>query len=182
MAELERIHPLAGRRFANSFIQLEPAEPCERISLRAEAEAAPAIGKALGLSLPLRPKNSASADELVALWLGPDEWLILGPCGSGLAARLARLKKFSPSVVDVSHRNTAIIAEGSDAVLALNSGCPQNLSIQAFPQGACSRTIIGKSEVILLRESQDRFRIECWRSFSDYVWNFLVDAARANSA
>jgi len=180
MAELERTQPLAGRRFANSLILLEPASPCERISLRAEPDAVPSVGKALGLSLPVRPKTSASTDGTVALWLGPDEWLVLGPSGSGLASRLARLRKFSPSVVDVSHRNTAIIAEGSHTAVALNSGCPQDLSIQAFPQGACSRTILGKAEVILLRETPNRFRIECWRSFSDYVWNFLVDAARAS--
>ncbi|MGI9402730.1 MAG: sarcosine oxidase subunit gamma family protein, partial [Rhizobiaceae bacterium] len=56
---------------------------------------------------------------------------------------------------------------------------PQNLSIEAFPTGACSRTILGKSEIIIHRETPDRFRIECWRSFSDYVWNFMVDAGKS---
>ena len=52
----------------------------------------------------------------------------------------------------------------------------------AFPVGACSRTILGKVEIVLLRTADDAFRVECWRSFSDYVWTFLTEAARDAAA
>ena len=61
----------------------------------------------------------------------------------------------------------------------LNSGCPQDLSLDAFHVGSCSRTILGKSEVVLFREAENRFRVECWRSFFDYVWKYLADAAKS---
>jgi sarcosine oxidase subunit gamma len=62
------------------------------------------------------------------------------------------------------------------------SGCPQDLSLAIFPVGACSRTILGKSEIVLLRTAEDAFRVECWRSFSDYVFAFLADAAKDAAA
>ena len=64
----------------------------------------------------------------------------------------------------------------------VNAGCPQDLSLDAFPVGACSRTILGKVEIVLLRTAEDAFRVECWRSFSDYVWAFLTEAAKDAAA
>ncbi|MEQ9246023.1 MAG: sarcosine oxidase subunit gamma family protein, partial [Nitratireductor sp.] len=53
-----------------------------------------------------------------------------------------------------------------------------DLSPDAFPVGACSRTVFGKAEIILWRTEGDAFRVECWRSFSDYVFMLLEAAAR----
>ncbi len=69
------------------------------------------------------------------------------------------------SATDVSHRNTAIIVSGPGAEATLAGGCPQDLSLQAFPVGARSRTLFGKVEVVLLRLDDDTFRVEVWRSF-----------------
>ncbi|GIL02632.1 MAG: sarcosine oxidase subunit gamma [Alphaproteobacteria bacterium] len=179
MAEAARIHPLAGRRLALPGLSLEPCPPAERLSLRAGEDALAAIDEALGLALPRRPMASATAGGLAALWLGPDEWLIVADEGAGLAGRLAALTGIAFSAVDLSHRNTAISIDGDKAVLALAAGCPRDLSPAAFPVGACSRTVLGKAEIVLAREAPARFRVECWRSFADYVWNYLVDAAKS---
>ena len=179
MDKVVQQEPLAGRRYASSGISLETAPFCERIALRAAPDAIVPIGKKIGISIPVKPKTSKILKKITALWLGPDEWLILAPVGSGLAGQFAGLDGLLFSAVDVSHRNTAIYIEGTQAASTLNAGCPQDLSITAFPKGACSRTILGKSEIILHREAHERFRIECWRSFSDYVWNFLVDAGKS---
>jgi sarcosine oxidase subunit gamma len=81
------------------------------------------------------------------------------------------------SAVDVSHRNTAVIVSGPGAEATLSGGCPQDLSLQAFPVGACSRTLFGKVEVVLLRLDEETFRVEVWRSFSDYAFGLLAEAA-----
>lgn len=179
MAEAQRIHPLADRRFATGGISVEPCAFAERISLRADQEAAAAIGKALKLKLPARPKTSSATKAITALWLGPDEWLLLAEPGTDIAAKLAAIDKPPFSAVDISHRNTAITVSGAPAAAALNSGCPQDLSLAAFPVGACTRTVLAKCEIVLLREAETRFRVESWRSFSDYVWKYVVDAAKS---
>ena len=70
-------------------------------------------------------------------------------------------------------------ASGPCAADLLNAGCPQDLSLAAFPVGACSRTILGKVEIVLLRTAETTFRVEVWRSFSDYAFAFLAQAARS---
>lgn len=71
---------------------------------------------------------------------------------------------------------------GPGAEATLSAGCPQDLSLAVFPVGACSRTIFGKVEIVIHRTAEDAFRVECWRSFSDYVFTFLSEAARDAAA
>jgi sarcosine oxidase, subunit gamma len=181
MTMARRDAALAGRAFSASGVSLAVLAPAERISLRAPAASVAALSKALGVSLPQKPKNSAVADGRSALWLGPDEWLIIDEAGKDPLADCADVKALH-SAVGISHRNIAIAVTGPAAAAAINAGCPQDLSLAAFPVGACSRTILGKIEIVLLRTAEDSFRVECWRSFSDYAWTFLVEAAKDAAA
>jgi sarcosine oxidase subunit gamma len=172
---------LAGRAFSASGASLAVLPPAERISLRAPAASVDGLFKALGVDLPQKPKTSAAADGRSALWLGPDEWLIIDEAGKDPLADCADVKELH-SAVGISHRNIAIAVTGAAAAAAINAGCPQDLSLAAFPVGACSRTILGKIEIVLLRTAEDSFRVECWRSFSDYAWTFLTEAAKDAAA
>ncbi|WP_018235659.1 sarcosine oxidase subunit gamma family protein [Ensifer sp. BR816] len=168
--------PLAGLRGGSHAAVLTPAAPASRIALRAGKDAVPALSAALGVTLPQRPKTSASTGTRHALWLGPDEWLVIDEDGADLMGAAATSGSLH-SAVDVSHRNTAIIVSGPGAEVAINSGCPQDLSLALFPVGACSRTIFGKAEIVLLRTAEDTFRLECWRSFAPFVFGLLSEGA-----
>lgn len=157
------------------FVSLKPAASASRLSLRARESAVPALSEALGLSLPTSPK--APSPRACALLSGSaDEWLVIDQSESDLMAVLSGVSGLF-SATDISHRNTAIIVSGPGAEAALNAGCPQDLSLTRFPVGACSRTVFGKAEVVLLRVTDDTFRVECWRSFADYVGGLLQEAA-----
>jgi len=177
MAEAQRIDPLEGRIYGGNGVTLTPVEAHDRVSLRAEEKAITELGKAIGLTLPKKAGQSASKNDISALWIGPDEWFIIGPDGSDLENKLNSVKTGLYSAVAINHRNTAITVSGPNSTLALNAGCPRDLSLEAFPVGTGSRTIMGKAEIILWRTDENTFHIECWRSFSDYVWKHLVDAA-----
>jgi sarcosine oxidase, subunit gamma len=166
-----------GARFAKGRTSVEVAAPAARISLRAPEASVAALTKALGFALPQKPKTSTAKNDAHALWIGPDEWFIIAPEGSDLLAKVAKVPAFH-SAVDVSHRNAALIVSGAGAADVLNAGCPQDLSLTAFPVGACSRTLMGKTEVILYRLSVDQFRVEVWRSFATYALDFIEDAIR----
>ncbi len=172
----ERTAPLAGRMAATAQVSVTPAEAAFRLSLRARHDAVAALSKALGVALPVKPKSSETKGSRTALWLGPDEWLILDSAKNPMDD--AAKAKVLNSSVDVSHRNTAILVSGAAAEATLSAGCPQNPSLKAFPVGACSRTILGKVEIVVLRTDRQAFRVECWRSFGDYVMTFLSDTAR----
>ena len=181
-----RLSPLDGRQVSGPGVTLVPAGPRRRLSLRASDDSLAATGTALGLELPVRPKTSSREGGVSALWLGPDEWLIvdeseaaesLAASNGPLAKALAAISGIA--VVDISHRNVGIVVEGPAAEAVVAAGCPQDIRPASFPIGACSRTVLSKAEIVLWRTGEQRFEIECWRSFADYVWTFLAEASRA---
>ncbi|MHA6645148.1 sarcosine oxidase subunit gamma [Mesorhizobium sp. A623] len=175
---VERRPALTGKTVSASSVALAILPPAERISLRASEASVASVSRALGLTLPQKPKTSASKGGRTALWLGPDEWLVIDEADGDLLADCAKAKALHSSVA-ISHRNVAIAVTGTGAAATINSGCPQDLSLEVFPVGACSRTVLGKSEIVLYRTAPDAFRVECWRSFSDYVFTHLSEAARS---
>ncbi|RWM86764.1 MAG: sarcosine oxidase subunit gamma family protein [Mesorhizobium sp.] len=173
---VERRPALAGQELSVTGVTLAVLQPAQRISLRAPEASVAVLSKALGVSLPQKPKTSAAKAGRTALWLGPDEWLVIDDAAKDPLADCAAVTALH-SAVGISHRNVAISVIGPAAAATINSGCPQDLSLDAFPVGAASRTILGKAEIVLLRTAADAFRVECWRSFSDYVFTFLSEAA-----
>lgn len=167
----------SGASLGGQGVSLKVLEPASRMSLRARPDTVAALSKALGVTLPQKRKSSVSKAGRTALWLGPDEWLVIDEAGGNPVADCASVKGLH-SAVDVSHRNVGIAVVGPNAAATISSGCPQDLSLAAFPVGAASRTILGKVEIVVLRTAEDAFRVECWRSFSDYVWGFLSEASR----
>jgi sarcosine oxidase, subunit gamma len=171
-----RALPLAGKAVGGAGVTLTAAPEAFRVNLRAGAQAVAALSKALGVTLPKKPKTSSAKGSRHALWLGPDEWLIIDDAADPMG-NCAKVKA-AHSAVDVSHRNTAIVVSGPNAADVLSAGCPQDLSLEAFPVGSCSRTVLGKTEIVLYRTSEQDFRVEVWRSFSCYAFDFLEAAAR----
>ena len=171
-------HPAqAGQEFSAPSVKLVVLPPAHRISLRAPAASVAALSGVLGLTLPQKPKASASKGSRTALWLGPDEWLVIDDGARDPLEDCASVEALH-SAVGISHRNVAVSVTGPGAANTVNAGCPQDLSLAAFPVGACSRTILGKVEVVLFRTGEDAFRVEVWRSFSDYAFTLLSEAAR----
>jgi sarcosine oxidase subunit gamma len=155
--------------------------PMTRYILRGDAHAIRAAGTAIGVEVEQVRCRASQHGSRAALWLGPDEYLLLGPEAEGrvLAGALAdALQAQAHSLVDVSHRQTALEISGPRAADILNSGCPLDFDISAFPVGMCTRTVFAKAEIVLWRTAPDAFRIEVWRSFTDYVARLLGEAAR----
>ncbi len=172
-----RTQPAPVARSAHS-VRLAALAPETRIAVRAGIAAATAIGLATGVLLPTVPCRSVTARDRAALWLGPDEWLILAPAdATSLAARAIKAAAdHSASVVDVSHGAQALEIAGPRAAWCLNAFCALDLGPHAFPVGMCTRTLLGKAEVILWRTSPDAFHIEVARSLLPYVWACLEEA------
>ncbi|KPF46272.1 sarcosine oxidase subunit gamma [Rhizobium sp. AAP43] len=172
----ERKTVLAGFHGGSAKVRLTAAPVAVRVSLRAGADAVAGLSKALGLTLPTKPKTSAAAKGRTAFWIGPDEWLLIDETGGDLMADCAASGTLH-SAADVSHRNAAIIVSGPAADVTVNTGCPLDLSLVAFPVGAVTRTVFGKIEIILHRVEAETFRVECWRSFADYAFGMLAEGA-----
>jgi sarcosine oxidase subunit gamma len=160
---------------------LESPVPASRFILRGAAAARAAAGEGFGLSLPETSCRVTTDGNRAALWLGPDEQLLLAPDGEValIEASLARaLQGHAYSLVDVSHRQVGFSIHGPHAEWLLESQCPLPLNLRDFPVGMCTRTVFGKAEIVLWRPAEQLFRVEVWRSFSLYVVQLLHEVAR----
>jgi heterotetrameric sarcosine oxidase gamma subunit len=165
-------------------VQLTALAATTRLSIKAGSAVGTAIGLALGVLLPTVPNRSVIARDRAALWLGPDEWLIVAPEGaSDLATRAMKAAGEHPaSIVDVSHASRGLEITGPRAAWCLNAFCALDLDLPAFPVGMCSRTLLGKAEVVLWRIAPEVFHLEVARSFVAYVWACLEEARLEFSA
>jgi sarcosine oxidase, subunit gamma len=159
---------------------MRPLPPAARFILRGAPAVVTRAGASMGLVIEQTPCRASQAAAFAALWLGPDEYLLLAPEAEERARARAlseALDALPHSLVDVSHRQVGLEIAGPHAADILNSGCPLDLDRAAFPIGMCTRTVLAKAEIVLWRTASEVFRIEVWRSFTDYVVRFLNEAA-----
>lgn len=152
-----------------------------RFILRGTARVRAAAGEGFGMSLPETACRAATDGNRAALWLGPDEQLLLAPDGEveRIESSLTRaLQGHAYSLVDVSHRQVGFSVHGPHAEQLLESQCPLPLNLRDFPVGMCTRTVFAKAEIVLWRPAEQLFRLEVWRSFSLYVVQLLHEVAR----
>lgn len=169
---------LAGTRRVGAAVELSVAPPRAKLVLRCRPDAAAAAGRTFGVVLPREPCRAAVAGNRAALWLGPDEWLLLAEEGDAeaIADRIEiALAATHHSCVDVSHRSCGFAVKGPYATTVVNHGCPLDLSHSSFPDGMCTRTLFEKAEVILWHVEKHTYHVEIERSFAPYVWNMFIE-------
>jgi sarcosine oxidase subunit gamma len=152
-------------------------DPLATLALRVDLAAAQAPLAAAGLPLSVDACRAVTGGAWTALWLGPDEQLLVGPDAAGMAGAAnvaAALAAIPHSLVDVSHRQAAIELSGPDATRLLAMGCPLDFDSAQVPVGFCSRTVFAKAEVVLWRQEPQRFQLQAWRSFLPYVTGLLA--------
>lgn len=161
------------------------APPLARFVLRGDEAARLAAARGLGVEIPATPCRAAESGPRAALWLGPDEWLLLAPVADAAAvesAIAAAATGARHALFDVGHRQIALSLGGPLAVDVLAQGCPLDLDLAAFPVGMCTRTLLAKAEIVLWRRAAQRFHVEVARSFARYTGEWIALAARDAAA
>ena len=177
MVDAAIAHPV--RIPAAPWLRLLP--PAARFSLRGDAATQLAAASAFGAPLSTIACRAVTSGTGAALWLGPDEQLLMVPPAAapaliaGLGSALAGLPH---SLVDISHRQVALQVHGPHAAWLLGALCPLDLALPAFPVAMCTRTVFAKAEIVLWRTASDVFRLEVGRSFAGYVVGLLHEIAR----
>ena len=139
------------------------------------------VQRCLGTPLPLQPNTVSQNGTLTALWLGPDEWLLLiPPSREGELARALRdaLRDFFFAVTDVTDGQTILRISGAHAIDVLRKGCTLDLHPRTFGPGRCAQTLINKVGVLIrCVDSSPSFDLIVRRSFGEYLALWLKDAA-----
>ena len=162
---LVRTEPVSLTPFVGDGVTISRAAPMVRYSIRARQP------QALETLFNARFPHKIGATEGGIACLGPDEWLLRA--GEGTAIPMG--EGLPLAVTDISERAVCLIVEGARAAEVLMSGCP--LDLELFAAGRATRTIYETVEIILIREAQDCFHVEVWRSFSPWLWTALTTAA-----
>jgi sarcosine oxidase subunit gamma len=131
------------------------SEPALELQVSVRGEAPPGF--------PVDPNTTAEVDGRTVLWLGPDEWLVLGGRESDFPEAAA--------VVDVSANRVVFELAGPGAAEVLATGC----SVEVAP-ACCAQTLLARAQVILLRPELDRWWILVRPSFAPYVRAWIEDA------
>ncbi|MEU6369384.1 sarcosine oxidase subunit gamma family protein [Streptomyces sp. NPDC046931] len=174
----------AATRSSGGAVRLAEVPFLAQVNVRLDAKspAADAVGLALGLQLPLEPNTVVRAGNLTVVWLGPDEWLVVGRPGAqrDLESRIRTAAGDGPvSVTDVSAQRTTILVTGPRARDLLSHGCPLDLHPRAFGPGRCAQTMLARAQVVLVARDEARagFWVLVRSSFAGYLTDWLLDAA-----
>lgn len=137
---------------------------------------------ALGIGLPVEPNTVRDGERGRALWLGPNEWLVVTASGDEPALRdrlEGALAGRSFAVCDVTGYYTTIALEGPNARDVLEKGCTLDLHPRAFTPGRCAQTLLSHAGIVLrpTGEGGDAWELIVRRSFADYVFVWIEDAA-----
>lgn len=161
------------------------------IRVRPGSAAAEAVAAAAGVPLPDgHGQVTGSAEGTSVVWLGPDEFLLVGPHdvggppagGAGLSTdpvvpELVRALGDEPgAVVDLSANRTTLELTGPSARAALEKGCHVDLHPRAFGPGTAVATTLGPVPVLLWQTAEQTYRILPRASFADYTARWLLDA------
>ncbi|MFT5392445.1 MAG: sarcosine oxidase subunit gamma [Gammaproteobacteria bacterium] len=140
------------------------------------------VERVVGLALPLEPNTFTERGMLVACWLGPDEWLVITPGEREQEIAMSlrdALEDTVAAVTELSGGQTIIALLGSAVRDVLARGCTIDIHPRAMRPGHCVQTLFGKVPVLLRCVNETPvFEVVVRRSFADYAWSYLVDAAR----
>jgi len=138
-----------------------------------------AVRAATGLALPVVPNTLARGDELQLAWLGPSEWQLSCEPGheSVLHAALRKaLAGLRSALTPVGDGFTELCIAGTDVTEILARDCPLDLDPRVFAPGTCAQTLLGKCNVLIVREAPERFVLCVRRSFAPYALGLLRHA------
>jgi sarcosine oxidase subunit gamma len=154
------------------------AQVSVRIDVREALGPHPLAGEPGG---PPTVPNTWSADaDREWLWLGPDEWLVVGAPGSAtaIAAGLgSTLAGRHHAIVDVSANRAVVELAGPDRLDVLAQGCGLDLHPRSWTPGSCAQTLLARVPV-LLQERDGATRVFVRPSYADWLLDWFVAVGR----
>ena len=138
------------------------------------------VKESLGVALPPTPGWVAASGAIV-LWQAFDEWLLLTAEGAH-ASLLDHLREAlsgrHAALTDVSDLHVAFEITGPLSRELLAKGCAVDLHPREFKTGCCATTAFARVRATLLQlDETPQFQLLVERSYAQYVWDWLVDAA-----
>ena len=168
-------------------LQMREIKPVMKLIIRGKKrQFLSAVGKSLNLLLPNEANTSSRSDQLTALWLSPDEWMIFSngvvkentnsyETETLLNKNISKLNL--GAVVDVTDQFVRINLKGDKIYDLFQTGSPFNFNDFKGKIGSVTQTILAKIDVIIHNQNKNEVNLFVRRSFSEHLFAWMNDSA-----
>ena len=168
-------------------LQIKEIKPVMKLIIRGKKrEFLSAIGKSLNLLLPTESNTSSRSENLTAIWLSPDEWMIcsnetINSQNNDYEIENLLNKSISKTnlgaVTDVTDQFVMINIKGDKIFDLFETGSPFNFNDFRNKKGSVTQTILAKIDVIIHNQNQNEVNLFVRRSFSQHLFSWMNDSA-----
>lgn len=169
---------------AGSAVSLSEATIATAWNVQGDAASSPLraeVQRIAGVALPDAANTASKGAGVVALWLGPQSWLLVAAdaatLGDFTGARDA-MNASGGALFDVSASRVAYFVDGPRAPDVLAAGCPLDFDPRAFGTGQCRQSLYGRVPALFYRRGDPPgCTVLVARSFARDTWRSLCAAA-----
>ena len=170
-----------------SGLQMKEIKPIMKLIIRGKKkEFITAIGKNLNMILPTEANTSTSGETLTALWLSPDEWMLVSnkvvsedtntyEVEDNLINNISKVNL--GAVTDVSDQFVMINIKGNKVFDLFATGSPFNFNEFKDKKGSVVQTILSHIDVIIHLTEINEVNLLVRRSFSEHLYSWINDSA-----
>ena len=179
------INSLSNNKVENHFgVDIQELPFINKINVRIDINDNQNIikcGKLINAILPIQPNTYVKNDNIKAIWLGPNEWLITN--NQNLYNNLkSEIGDIQASVTDVSENRTVIRISGDQIFKLLSKFLVLDLEKNLPDESSCAQTLFVKVPVLLVRNNNEKqipeIDIFTNRSHAKYIYNLIVDGSQ----
>ena len=170
-----------------SDLEMKEIKPIMKLIIRGKTKNfITAIGKNLNMLLPTEANTSTTGESLTALWLSPDEWMLVSNevvnedtnnynVENNLINDISKVNL--GAVTDVSDQFVMINIKGSKVFDLFATGSPFNFNEFKNKKGAVVQTILAHIDVVIHLTEINNVNLFVRRSFSEHLYSWLNDSA-----
>ena len=174
-----------GRSYSD--LEMKEIKPIMKLIIRGKTKNfITTAGKHLDMILPIEANTSTSSETLTALWLSPDEWMLVSndtvsedtntyEIEDNLIKSISKVNL--GAVTDVSDQFVMINIKGNKVFDLFASGSPFNFNEFKNKKGSVIQTILTHIDVIIHLTGTNEVNLLVRRSFSQHLYSWLNDSA-----
>ena len=168
-------------------ISVKEISPVIKINLRGKKrEFLTNVGKNLNMILPTEANTSTTSDKLTAIWLSPDEWMVVSNELVNKETNKYELQEILfnsiskttlGAVVDVTDQFVQLELKGENIYEIFSAGSPFNFNEFKEKKGSTTQTVLNHVDVILHHKDKNIVNLFVRRSFAEHLFSWIEDSA-----
>jgi sarcosine oxidase subunit gamma len=169
-----------------SGVSVKEISPVMKINLRGKKrEFLTNVGKNLNMILPTEANTSTTSDQLTAIWLSTDEWMIVS---NELVSKDTNKYELNEmlfnsisktnlgAVIDITDQFVQLELKGENIYEIFSAGSPFNFNEFKEKKGSTTQTVLNHIDVILHNKGENIVNLFVRRSFAEHLYSWIEDS------